>query len=302
MIEAIVTLPPYAPFRKEVYAHPLVKGVRLNVVMPVKNIDEVVQRLSDETSALDKELWIDLKTRQLRVEGYWTPPFTEVALSHSISVNTPVTAYFNDGKDTAKILEVDGNRLIFQDGPRRVIGPGESINIPDDSLVIDGYFTDTDKRYIEASQKAKNHRYMLSYVEQPSDVNALYALDNRAIPIAKIESKKGLSYVQNQYNGVRLMAARGDLFVELDRPHHIIKAIEDIVRVDNNAIAASRILSSLSKSYEPSCADISDVDNLLRIGYRSFMLGDDICMERDSAIGALNVLAAVSEKYNGGKK
>jgi hypothetical protein len=35
-VEAIVTVPPYAPFLEEVAAHPLVAGLRLNTVMPLK--------------------------------------------------------------------------------------------------------------------------------------------------------------------------------------------------------------------------------------------------------------------------
>ena len=97
----------------------------------------------------------------------------------------------------------------------------------------------------------------------------------------------------------RLMAARGDLFAELEKPHKIIKAMEQIITKDPQAIAASRILGSFSQSYEPSCADISDVDSLIRMGYRTLMLGDDVCMRRDSVISALNLLEAMDEQYGG---
>ena len=35
-LSAIVTAPPYAPFLEELAAHPLVSGLRLNTVMPLK--------------------------------------------------------------------------------------------------------------------------------------------------------------------------------------------------------------------------------------------------------------------------
>ncbi|MBW3001515.1 hypothetical protein KY341_06605, partial [Candidatus Woesearchaeota archaeon] len=292
--------PPYAPFIREVAKHPLVSGLRLNTVMPVKgSLEELLKRLNTETKSTgNKDLWIDLKCRQLRVKGYWVPPYTEIRVSHKLHVITPVKAYFSDGKESATIVEVDGDRLITLEGPSRVIGPGESINIIDSSLSIEGYLTDTDKRYIEAGLKAGIKNYMLSYVESREDTKALLPYLNDANLTAKIESVKGLDYVDKEWNnGPRLMAARGDLFVEVNKPHEIIRAVEKIIKKDSNAIAASRIFGSLAYSLEPSCADIGDVDNLLRMGYKTFMFGDDICMHRDSIISGLNLLAAMSEKY-----
>jgi pyruvate kinase len=43
----------------------------------------------------------------------------------------------------------------------------------------------------------------------------------------------------------------------------------------------------------PSSADISDVAYLLSLGYRTFMLGDEVCQRRDSVIAALNLLNAI---------
>ena len=297
--KAIVTMPPYAPYLKDVLKHPMVSGIRLNTVMPVKDsLEELVKRLHEETELFHKDLWIDLKCRQLRIKTYGVPPFTEIELTHNIKVETPVTAYFSDGREAATVLEVQGNKLIMQEGPKRVVGPGESVNIRHPSLAIEGYLTDTDKRYIEAGAKNSAKCYMLSYVESTADIEALKHLYADAIPIAKIESQKGITYVNNSWNHeARLMAARGDLYTELAMPHHIIDAVETIVHKDTSAIVASRIFNSLAESLEPSCQDISDADNLLRMGYRTFMLGDDICQHRDSVISALNLLYALSENY-----
>src|SRR3989338_9101806 len=125
-IKAIVTIPPYAPFIDEVVAHPAVSGVRLNTVMPTKGaLEDLLKRLQDQVG--DKELWIDLKCRQLRVKSYGVPPFTEIELSHRIEVYTPCDVYFSDRNEKARILEVEGNKLIMESGPRRVVGPGESV-------------------------------------------------------------------------------------------------------------------------------------------------------------------------------
>ncbi len=302
MISAIVTIPPYAPYIREVAAHPIVSGLRLNTVMPVKDsLEDVLKRLNEEAKMFGKELWIDLKCRQLRIKTYGVPPFTEIELTHNITVETPVTAYFSDGRERATVLKVDKNKLIMQEGPQRVVGPGEAVNIPHPSLCIEGYFTDTDKKYIEAAHNIGLHTYMLSFVESKNDIEELKKLDPEANIISKIESEKGISYVEREWRNwssdSRLMAARGDLFIEVRMPHEIINATELIINKDKSAIAASRIFDSLAYSLEPSCADINDADNLLRMGYEELMLGDDVCMKRDSVMSALNLLKAMFERY-----
>ena len=300
-ITAIVTMPPYAPFMAEVLRHPIVSGISLNTVMPVKeseSLDELVKRLGGEAANAGKELWVDLKARQLRIATYGVPPFTEIQLSHRISVDAGAKAYFADGKESATIAAADGNRLIMLEGPKRFVGPGESVNIPHHSLKVEGYLTDTDKKYAEACTKAGLHSYMLSFVEGKADVDDFRKLDEKASVIAKIESRKGLAYVASEWSGeARLMAARGDLYHELKMPHHIIRATQDILAKDSNAVAASRIFPSLAYELEPSCTEIGDVDNLLRMGYRTLMFGDDICMQRDSIISGLNLLKAMGEAY-----
>ena len=301
-IDAIVTIPPYAPFIEEVARHPIVSGVRVNTVMPTKRShDDLLKRLRDQAG--EKQLWIDLKARQLRVANYGVPPFTEITLTHGISVDTPVTAYFSDGEEQATVLQVDGNRLIMQEGPKRVIGPGESVNIVHPSLKVEGYLTDTDMAYIAACKSAGVHTYMLSFVEHAADVGLLKDADPEATVVAKIESQRGLRYVRKEWQGeARLMAARGDLYVEVAKPHLVTRAVEGIIQKDPEAIVASRIFPSLSRSLEPSCADIGDADNLLRMGYKTFMFGDDICMRRDSIISGLNLLTAMAEPYGGIRK
>ncbi|MBI4918688.1 hypothetical protein HY837_02070 [archaeon] len=293
MTKAIVTVPPYAPFIREVSRHPIVSGIRLNTVMPVKEpLEEVLKKLQDQSEG--KPIWIDLKGRQLRTVGYATAPFTDVKISHKISVDTPVTAYFGNGREHATLASVDGDRLIFLDGPKRVVGPGESINIPESSLKIEGSLTGTDLEYISAAKKLGMHNYMLSFVESYSDIEELKKLDDKANIVAKIESVKGIDFVKNDYkNEFRLMAARGDLYIEVERPHKVLKALETIVGKDPKAIVASRILSSMATSAEPSCEDITDVAYLIKTGYRTVMLGDEVCLKRESVIGALNLLEAI---------
>jgi pyruvate kinase len=301
-VNAIVTVQPYSDFIRSAASHDIVSGVRLNTVMPLRKnpeeIAEVLKRIRDESDG--KDVWIDLKGRQLRTEGYAVPPFGAIRLSHKISVNTPVTAYFSNGSNYGTIVAVDGYDIILKDGPQRIVGPGESVNIVDPSLSIEGYLTDTDKKYLEAGLRLGFNKYMLSFVESKDDIGNIANLAQDMELVAKIESQKGLDYVIKDYEQkhARLMAARGDLYMEVKRPHNIIGAVSSIVAKDNRAIVASRIFDSLAYSSEPTCADIGDVDNLLRIGYRSFMFGDEICLRKESILSGLNLLEAISEKYS----
>ncbi len=295
MISVLVTAPPYAEFLAEVAAHPIVRGLRLNTVMPLKEGPaETLERLS----RLGQPLWVDLKGRQLRVVGAAIPPYTEVCLSHRIKVQTPVDAWFGDGSERARVMAVDGSRLILEDGPRRLIGPGESVNIPHPSLQIEGTLTETDRAYLAAMKSLGLKNVMLSYVETPADVAEARELLPDAEILLKIESQPGLAYAKQHKNSQgRLVAARGDLYVEVVRPHRIITALRDILTADPQAVVASRLFNSLAYRPVPESADLGDAAFLLALGYKTFLLGDDICFRRESVLAALNLLELLAIEF-----
>ena len=294
-IQAIVTAPPYAPFLKEVAEHPLVRGLRLNTVMPLKS--KPAEALTT-LHALGQPLWVDLKGRQLRVIQAAIPPYTEVLLNHPIRVKTPVDAFFSDGMEHVRVAEVDGNRLILEDGPRRLIGPGESVNIIHPSLEIDGTLTENDQAFLSAMRDLHLNRVMLSYVERPEDVQEVRDLLPEAECMLKIETLRGLSYIQEHgCTQGRLVAGRGDLFVEVLQPHRIVGALREIITQDPEAVVASRVFDSLSYHPVPSSADIGDAAFLLSLGYKTFLLGDAICFQRDTVLEALNLLEALAGQF-----
>lgn len=295
-VTAIVTTPPYASFLDEVAGHRLTSGFRLNTVMPLKDGPrEALERLSK----FSQPLWVDLKGRQLRVVGAAMPPYTEIRLSHRIRVHTPVDAFFSDGNERARIMAVDGDRIILEDGPRRLIGPGESVNIPHPSLEIEGTLTATDRAYLAALKEMGLTKVVLSYVESPEDVAEVKSLLPNAEVLLKIESMRGLDFAKKHGSKHgHLVAARGDLYVEVPRPHLIVSALKTIIEADPGAIVASRIFDSLAWQSVPVSADISDAAFLLEIGYRTFMFGDQVCLKRDSVIEALNLLEAVAKEYS----
>ena len=294
-VRTIVTAPPYAVFLEEVARHPLVCGFRLNTVMPLREGPaEALERLRD----YNQPLWVDLKGRQLRVVGAAIPPYTEVRLSHPIQVDTPVDAFFSDGTECVRVAAVDRDRLILEDGPRRLVGPGESVNIIHPSLKVAGTLTETDRAYLDAMRELGLRQVMLSYVEQPSDIEEVQTLLPGAEVMLKIENQRGLDFAR--YYGAsqgQLMAARGDLYVEVLQPHRMVTALRQIITADPHAVVASRIFDSLAHHPIPESADIGDAAFLLSLGYRTFLFGDVVCLQRDTIMEALNLLEAVAGEF-----
>ncbi|MBT6690800.1 hypothetical protein HOB10_00500 [Candidatus Parcubacteria bacterium] len=341
-MKVITTIPPYAPFIGRVAELPIISGVRLNTVMPVQGVKEddlpSVEALTAMLKLIksqigDKDMWIDLKCRQVRVShGFFfngsdrppkayqlgdevvvldssrpkahgilrTPPWATLKIDHKIKLDTskgPVKCWFQDGYDSAHIVDViDGDTLIMLEGPKKVVGGGESINIIHPSFEVEGYFTELDRRYIEAAVKLGIHTFMLSYVEQDSDIQEMLALDPKAVIKAKIESPQGFDWAckcLRKFPGVGLMAARGDMYVEFGRPDKILRPLRKIAEMDSDAIVASRILTSLRHSPRPTCSDIMDIQCLLQMGYGHIMVGDDICFDEDTLMLALDILSAI---------
>jgi pyruvate kinase len=322
-MEILVTLDPYAPFIEEIVRKPSVKGIRFNTALPLKEpLDQLLTRL--RSKIYPKDLWVDLKCRQLRVTNNPTVPQDLVELNHKIKVKTPAElwykelVHYNDGRteEVYRLLEVEkvlgwdffrgGNKIKLKTPPGLKVkfGQGAAVSIIDPTLKVHGYLTKRDKEFIEAAKKVGIHKYMISFAEKESDVTDVLSKDSEAIILAKIESEKGLDFVDKVYpkykDKVQLMTARGDLYMWLDKPHKILNATEKIIKADPNAVVASRIFQSLSriKDYQPpACEDICDVGYLLKLGYKRFLFGDEICYNRDKLLMAIGLLEAIVKDY-----
>ena len=300
VVMLIATLSPHISFRKTVVLHPTVEALRFNTITSTgsKSKKQILVDLLELCGK--KPLWIDLKCRQLRVTKWGDPTFSAVELSQKISVNLPATIYFKDHR--SKIVDiVDGNRLMLENEPKRPVGAGEAVNILDPSLVIEGYLTESDSEYIEIAKEMDLHNYMLSFVEETSDVGEVVKLDPKASIVAKIESRRGLQFVKEQYSSmpsVRLMAARDDLYINMgDHKEEIIASEKVIIQHDPTAIVASRILTSLERDDEVSLSDLSDIHLLHLMGYRQFMLSDWICRDSFAFGEAVGIFQRYQQRY-----
>ncbi len=339
-VELMVTLLPSFPHFAAFAMDARLGGIRLNSAM-LTNFD-----LDRELSLIPHDvavpLYFDIKGRQLRItKVHENPEYLDFELNHPIRVDLPTPILFKGGEDSALLVQMhDGerwcgvegeaidparwyNRLAVRFGPAYMVQPGESLHIRDASLRVGGsQFVDAEHEKIEQVKRFGLTRWFLSYVQSQRDVDEFLELVGReAQVILKIESKQGLEYVAREFkkrDNLRLCAAKGDLYVELDLPHEILKAQKLIIEKDPEALAGSRMmLSVIGKmpyiadgeadtkiiKYEigpngvPSDADFEQLAWLYEIGYRSFMLCDELCLRGNLLSVATSALQAFKDNY-----
>lgn len=284
----IVSLPPVhqEDLLKEIITHPCVGAVRYNTGMssaypPV----EVIQRIQKLAEPLGKTIWIDLKGRQLRVIEWANLPYGPIVLNHRVKVKLPAKVCFR-GDDCCELKEVvDGNKLYVDPLPKAPVGRGQSVNILSEKLEVEGGLLSLDYEYIDVAVQNRVFNFMLSFVEGWDNIleleDALGKHRSKSTIYLKIESQAGLDFVfQNDISllkGYRLMAARDDLMIQIGILN-MNKSLNMIIKKDTKAICASRILMSL-ESGSVSMADVSDLEYMLSLGYKDFMLSDGISRE-----------------------
>jgi pyruvate kinase len=312
----MVTLSPSMPHFARFAQENRLSGIRVNSAMITADEMEGELQAAAALAKTSVPFWFDLKGRQLRIrkvvpvlECEPAERHVELELNHRIAVNCPTPVLFKAGEDGAELIEVrdqgkgEPQRLIFAPGyPRSNLKEGESLCIRDQSFrVLDNFFPDYE---IERIQKVATYgwtRYVLSYVESQRDIDEFRQYVGPDVEVvAKIESRKGLDWVANGYRrqrNLRLLAARGDLYVEVPRPHQMLAAQELIIEKDPDAIVGSRILLSLCRTDPPESADFSELAWLYSIGYRTMMLCDDLCLHEKLLGTALNVFEEFREDY-----
>lgn len=343
-LKLMVTLWPSFPHFTKFANDGRLAGIRLNSAM-INNPELEKELKSLASFGPTVPLWFDAKGRQARVKWVDTENAKnlDLRLNHPVSVKTPVRVLFKAGADSAILerLEEDGQRLIFRGGPAYMVYPGESLHILHPTLQIKGsLFTDEEKAKLEKTRAAGFKNYFLSYVECQKDIDEFRELVGRdTLVMLKIENQKGLDFVAKEFrksDDLILVAARGDLYIELEWPHHMLRALELIIQKDPEACVASRlflsvvndlrnkkviealklvrsdifkeadkdrlvetVLLSLINRDIPSCADFCEVAWLYGLGYRNMMLCDELCLREDLldlAIGAFDAFRSDREK------
>ena len=263
----IATLPSLNNMEKvqRVFENPHISEVRFNTgVQTAYSIEETLEMLKKLSIKHNKKLWIDIKGRQLRVAKWADPLYSCIELSHRVQVLYPAIVYFRNG-DRVNITHIkDGNKLFVDPLPRQALGAGQSVNIIAKDIEVDGYLTEKDKQYLRACRKLDLTYIMASFVESFDDLaQILHILPNAQI-VSKIESLKGMAFI-SQYNVPNLMAARDDLYLQSGQNYSMLNH------------CASKIFLSLEKRETVDFADFADLELMYNMGYRKFMLCDNVC-------------------------
>lgn len=275
----IATLPSLNNMDKvqKVFSNPHISEVRFNTgVQTAYSISETLDILKNLSIKYNKKLWIDIKGRQLRVTKWADPLYSCIEISHRVQVLYPAQIYFRNG-DRVNITHIkDGNKLFVDPLPRQALGAGQSVNILAKDIEIDGYLTEKDKQYLRVCKKMDLNYIMASFVETFEDLAQILQILPNAQIVSKIESLKGMSFI-TQYNVPNLMAARDDLYLQSGQNYSMLNHLKTIISRDSGAICASKIFLSLEKRETVDIADFADLKLMYDMGYRKFMLCDNIC-------------------------
>src|SRR3989344_2083141 len=293
-LELMVTLWPSFPHFARFAEDERLKGIRLNSAMVNKNTLanelEIAKKIEDKVP-----LYFDIKGRQLRVlKALPYKDHLELILNHPIEVETPTMVLFKAGADQALLKEIKNKRhLIFQGGPNYNVEEGESLHIRNPSLVIKGpLFCDYEIGRMEKAKAVGFNKYFLSYVECARDIDEFRNhIGKDAEVVAKIENKKGLKYVAEEFKkapNYSLLLARGDLYVEVDKPMDILNATKLLIEKDPEAAVGSRMLLTLINQSVPECSDLNELAWMYDIGYRRFLLCDGLCLKEEPLSRAVN--------------
>lgn len=303
-LELFVTLWPSMPHFPRFASDSRLAGIRLNSAM-ISNPELEKELDLVRVPEVRLPVYFDAKARQLRVECvHDDPDYLDVTLNHPISVETPCVVLFKQEIDSALLGEVTdgGRRLKFARNPHYQVRAGESLHIRHPSLKVSGpNFTDVEKKKVALVRAAGFKKYFLSYVQGWDVVDEFREMVGSDSEVyLKIEDKPGLEFVARHFEkreGLFLVAARGDLYLEIDRPHEIMSALRLIAEKDPEACVGSRMLLSLIREPVPSCADLLELAWLYDVGYRKMMLCDELCLREEWLGAAINVFESFRGAY-----
>lgn len=281
----------------EILSNPLVVSARYNTGGDTPYTpSEILQKIAPLAQRHRKKLYIDLEGRQMRI-ARWTPQSRGcVTLNCDFEITLPASIHFRRVGWFNIISALPQERKIFftpqKTREEYFLGESQSVHIVAKDFSVRGYLRKQDRKYIKAAVKYGINAFMLSFVEGFKDINEFYDFHDApwarvfrksSSPelVLKIESTKGMEWLKTLGNtnstGLKLMAARDDLFLSfVDKRQEVIPALRLIIEKDPEAIVASRLLSGLEVSGEVTIADMADIILMHQLGYRHFMLSDEL--------------------------
>ena len=264
-----------------VFSNPRITRVRFDTAtISMYTPEEAVCILNDYAHKLNKILWVEVKGRQLRVVK-WTDAFNNsIEINRKIQVKLPAQVVLPGGEKVNIIMVENGSVLYVDPIPNGVLKTGQTVQILARKLdVLDGYLTEEDKHYLDVCNNAGIKNIIASCVENQSDVDEIlsYVPDAQILP--RIESKNGIKLVKFRQliNSVGIMVDRENLYLQLMQSYEILDFLRLLISKEVNAVCAFKLFDSLLDYEKPSMADYSDMELMYSMGYRNFMLSEEIC-------------------------
>jgi len=306
-----VTLWPAFPHFPRFSQDDRLDGIRLNSAM--MDAAEIDDDFNTKVEAATIPLWFDIKGMQLRIREVLTDHKTDkhleiilnrpIILDRKVSHFQPCIIEFKAGEDAAKCIAMEdgGKRLVFESWPKFEVRAGESIHVREPHTTDGPVFLPYEIEKIEKIVALGFNNFYLSYVWDQRHVDEFREYIGKDAQLRlKIENPRGLNWVSSGWRpqaNTNLVAARGDLYVEIDYPHQIMQACKLIIGADPGATVGSRMLLSLVTQNYPRCADLSDLSWLYDIGYRNFLLCDELCLKENLMATCVNIFDAFRNDY-----
>ncbi|HEX9804770.1 MAG TPA: pyruvate kinase [Candidatus Dojkabacteria bacterium] len=191
-------------------------------------------------------------------------------------VKTGDVLLFDDGNLEAKVIQIEGGKIICEIISGEILSPGKSINTPTTNL-NNPPLTERDIEQIQFIKENNWDFVAASFVRKIDDVKGIQdQLQGSSIKIiAKIEDDEGVKNIDEIIDEVYgIMIARGDMGVEM--PFEKIPFIQkDIIKKCNKkgkpVITATQMMDSMIRNPKPTRAEILDVANAIIDGTDAIM-------------------------------
>lgn len=229
---------------------------------------------------------------------------TAPQLIHDIQIGERIL--IDDGTIRLVVADKDPTRLRCTVQVGGAISTGKGVNLPDTDLNLPA-ITERDWEYVRWAVKNDLDYLALSFVQRASEIEQLRAklkeADSPIRIVAKIEKPLAVDNLESILHASdALLAARGDLGVEMDLAHVPLaqkKMTALCRRFGKPIIVATQVLQSMIQNPVPTRAEASDVANAV------MDFADAVMLSGETAVGhwprqAVDFLAhacRVTERY-----
>lgn len=194
-------------------------------------------------------------------------------------VNVGDRIIYSDGVGCYRIIKKESNDsiLVCAECSFRMYN-GKSLAIP--NYVLEGEIT---REQLDIINEIEPESVACSFVSSPSQIARFNTKLNTKKIISKIESVSGIKNILSIAEYSEIMIARGDLFLQTDIID-LFNIQEKLARLakkkGRELYVATGILNSLENNYSPTCADIADLIQIIKLNPDAIVLNYGVVAKR----------------------